>query len=327
MVQTTPAFNPAAYNLPQFRFKHLPSSEVRSAWSGWIRGFERVMKASSITDGTMKKIQLLAMGGLELQNVFDGISGADIESEESANPFTVAKEKLDNHFSPKQHESFERYLFCTMSPETDEPIEKFVERIQQKAGKSTFGKTNLESRQIAVVDKKIQFAPADLHEKLLERERLTLDECIKVVNSHQAVKYQSSKMNGKPTAQISTDVQRMYATSNRRCFGNPERNQRNSPRCTKCGYIQHKAGERCPAINQVCMRCRGIGHFKIVCRSPSRGQMVEKVRIVVIFFSLSALSIFCIFFRNPHQHRIRNGLIRRRRQLTATRVYSRSREM
>ncbi|XP_062715560.1 uncharacterized protein LOC134291612 [Aedes albopictus] len=110
LLQTATAFNPAAYNLPQFRYKHLPSSEVRNAWNGWIRGFERVMKASSITDGSMKKIQMLAMGGLELQNVFDGIPGADEESEESADPFAVARTKLDNHFSPKQHESFERYL-------------------------------------------------------------------------------------------------------------------------------------------------------------------------------------------------------------------------
>ncbi|XP_058827498.1 uncharacterized protein K02A2.6-like [Topomyia yanbarensis] len=140
------------------------------------------MKASSITDGSMKKIQLLAMGGLELQNVFDGIPGADMESEESADPFAAAKAKLDNHFSPKQHESFERYLFWMMSPETEEPIEKFVERVQQKAEKCTFGKSVLESRQIAVVDKIIQFAPGDLREKLLEKENLTLDESSRNTN-------------------------------------------------------------------------------------------------------------------------------------------------
>lgn len=282
VVQTAASFNPAAYNLPQFRFKHLPSSEVRSAWNGWIRGFERVMKASSITDESMKKIQLLAMGGLELQNVFDGIPGADVESEESANPFIVAKAKLDAYFSPKHHESFERYLFWTMSPESDEPIEKFVERVQQKAGKCTFGKTVLESRQIAVVDKIIQYAPGDLREKLLERENLELDECIKVVNSHQAVKYQASKMNGKPAVQTPTDIQRTYASSSRRNFGQPESRpesfDQNSSRCTKCGYIQHKEGVRCPATNQLCMRCRGIGHFKVVCKSFSRGQMVINIK-------------------------------------------------
>lgn len=239
-----------------------------------------MMKASSITDSQMKKIQLLAMGGLELQNVFDGIPGADEDSEESADPFAVAKAKLDNHFSPKQHESFERYLFWAMSPETEEPIEKFVERVQQKAEKCTFGKTVLESRQIAVVDKIIQFAPGDLREKLLEREHLTLDDCIKIVNSHQAVKYQASKMNGKSTVQSPIDVQRMYASSSRTNFRQSGIVGRNSPRCTKCGYNQHKAGERCPAANQMCMRCRGIGHFKVVCRSSSRGQTVSNFRSI-----------------------------------------------
>ncbi|KXJ77560.1 hypothetical protein RP20_CCG007211 [Aedes albopictus] len=271
LLQTATAFNPAAYNLPQFRYKHLPSSEVRNAWNGWIRGFERVMKASSITDGSMKKIQMLAMGGLELQNVFDGIPGADEESEESADPFAVARTKLDNHFSPKQHESFERYLFWMMSPETEEPIKKFVERVQQKAEKCAFGKTSLESRQIAVVDKIIQYAPGDLREKLLEKEHLTLDDCIKVVNSHQAVKYQASKMSEKSGTPLSTNVQKLYANSGRRNFVHSDSFQRNSSRCTKCGYNQHKPGERCPALNQLCVRCRGVGHFKAVCRSTARG--------------------------------------------------------
>ncbi|XP_062542351.1 uncharacterized protein LOC134210318 [Armigeres subalbatus] len=266
-IQAPQAFNPALYNFPQFKFKHLPSSEVRGVWNGWIRGFERVMKASSITDGSMRKIQMLAMGGLELQSVFDSIPGADNESEQSPDPFASAKAKLDNYFAPKQHESFERYLFWAMSPEPEEPIEKFLERIQQKADKCTFGNSNQENRQIAVVDKIIQHAPGDLREKLLEREHLALDECIKVVNSHQAIKYQAAKMNGKSPVPVSTDVQTMYASASRGNFRQAAPFPKKAPRCTRCGYNQHNAGERCPATNQKCVRCHGIGHFKVVCRS------------------------------------------------------------
>lgn len=228
------------------------------------------MRACSIFDGSMKKIQLLAMGGLELQSVFDGIPGADEDSEQSENPYETAKAKLDNHFSPKHHECFERYLFWSMLPEEEEPIEKFLERIQQRAEKCVFGKSDLDSRQIAVVDKIIQQASTDLREKLLERENLTLDECVKVINAHQAVKYQASKMNGK-SCSTTVDVQRMYVGSNRGNFRRPESFKPVGPRCTKCGYSQHRIGENCPAMNQICMRCQRKGHFKSVCRTSTSG--------------------------------------------------------
>lgn len=145
-IQTAAQFNPAAYNLPQFRFKHLPMQEVRNAWSSWIRGFERVMTASGITEPRDKKIQLLAMGGLELQCVFDSIPGADVEGDDVPDSYAVAKEKLSNHFAPKRHDSFERYLFWTMKPQDDEPIEKFVERVQLKSDRCFFGNSIMESR-------------------------------------------------------------------------------------------------------------------------------------------------------------------------------------
>ncbi|XP_058459398.1 uncharacterized protein K02A2.6-like [Malaya genurostris] len=264
VLQTTQTFNPAVYNLPQFRFGHLPTSEVRNAWTGWIRGFERVMTASNIVDCSIKKIQLLAMGGLELQTVFDSIPGGDVEEADNIDPYMVAKSKLDEHFSPKHHESFERYLFWTMVADAEEPIEKFLERIQQKADKCSFGQTPMDSRQIAVMDKIIQAAPEDLRERLLERENLTLNDCVKVVNSYQAVKYQASAMSKRPHQAI-LNVQRLYTKAN---ITKPEFSQ-NKLRCTRCGYSQHNPGERCPAYNQKCLRCGVTGHFKSVCRALS----------------------------------------------------------
>ncbi|XP_062714010.1 uncharacterized protein K02A2.6-like [Aedes albopictus] len=194
-VPLIPVFSPASYNLPQFKFAHLPPSEIRNAWIGWIRWFENVMTATNINDGRTRKAQMLAMGGMELQNVFYGIPGADVDdNNDNRNPYEQAKQKLSEHFSPKQHESFERFQFWSMSPADDEPIEKFLLRVQQKADKCFFGRSEQQCRQIAIMDKVIQNSPEDLKRKLLEKEHLNLDDTTKIINAHQSIKQQASLM-------------------------------------------------------------------------------------------------------------------------------------
>lgn len=130
-------FSPASYNLPHFKYKHLPQTEVRNAWNMWIRWFDNVMAAANVLDEASKKVQLLAMGGMELQCAYYGLPGADEEANEEDDcfPYQSAKAKLTQHFSPKHHDSFERFLFWSMAPQEDEPIEKFASRVQMKAGK------------------------------------------------------------------------------------------------------------------------------------------------------------------------------------------------
>eukprot|EP00118_Oscarella_pearsei_P011484 m.77540 g.77540 ORF g.77540 m.77540 type:complete len:396 (+) comp36043_c0_seq1:575-1762(+) len=46
-------------------------------------------------------------------------------------------------------------------------------------------------------------------------------------------------------------------------------------KCPRCGYSQdHK---RCPAIGKTCLRCKGSGHFKAVCRSKTTEAKVQPV--------------------------------------------------
>lgn len=128
--QNVSLFSPSSYNLPHFKYKHLPPSETRNSWVGWIRWFESIMAAANVTDGASRKMQLLAMGGLELQNAFYGIPGFD-SNIPNLDPYQCAKEKLNQLFSPKHHDSFERFMFWTMTPDEDETIDKFHNKCKQ----------------------------------------------------------------------------------------------------------------------------------------------------------------------------------------------------
>lgn len=258
--QNVSLFSPSSYNLPHFKYKHLPPSEIRNSWVGWIRWFESIMAAANVTDGASRKMQLLAMGGLELQSAFYGIPGFD-DIVPNHDPYQSAKEKLDQLFSPKHHDSFERFMFWTMTPEEDETIDKFALRVQHKAAKCSFGKSESESRNIAVVDKIIQFTPNDLRQKLLEKDILTLDDTLKVVNAYQSVRYQASKMNPKNAISNSTSVNRLYDKPK------PNNTVITNLRCIRCGYKRHYDKDRCPALNKTCLKCKKVGHFQSACRS------------------------------------------------------------
>lgn len=268
IVQSVAFFSPASYNLPQFKFAHLPPSEVRNTWISWIRWFENVMIATNIIDGYSRKAQMLAMGGIELQTVFYAIPGAD-EVEMGSDPYVEAKKKLTEHFSPKHHECFERFQFWTMTPENEEPIEKFLLRVQQKAEKCSFGKSELECRQFAIVDKIIQNAADDLRCKLLEKEKLTLDDCIKLVNAHQSIKYQAAQMKPRPSNVPSNTTQVNRVLLNKP--GIPRYTDSGAPAykeiCHRCGRYKHKE-DPCPAVERICHRCGRRGHFQSMCRTP-----------------------------------------------------------
>lgn len=261
-------FSPASYNLPQFKFSHLPATEVRSAWTSWIRWFENVMLATNISDGHSRKAQMLAMGGIELQSVFYGIPGADVDGSDGSDPYVIAKEKLSAHFAPKQHSSFERFQFWTMTPENDEPIEKFLLRVQQKAEKCSFGQTELECRQTAIVDKIIQNSTDELRRKLLEQENLSLNTCIKIVNAHQSINFQAAQMHSKPKQGI--DVNRLTTHKS----GTPYYKNSGIPafkeRCFRCGRFRHLTSQKCPAADKKCHTCGNFGHFQSMCKMSNK---------------------------------------------------------
>lgn len=266
--QTMSFFSPASYNLPMFKFSHLPATEVRTAWTSWIRWFDNVMLATNILESHSRKAQMLAMGGMELQSVFYGIPGADIDGSDGRDPYIVAKEKLTAHFAPKQHSSFERFQFWTMTQDNDEPIEKFLLRVQQKADKCSFGQTELECRQTAIIDKIIQNAPDDLRRKLLEQEVLTLDTCTKIVNAHQSVSYQAAQMNSKPKP--IADVHRLIAHTQRTPYYKNSGIPAYKEKCSRCGRFRHRTSEKCPAADKKCHGCGNTGHFQSMCKTPGR---------------------------------------------------------
>ncbi|XP_058456797.1 uncharacterized protein LOC131434165 [Malaya genurostris] len=239
-------------SLPPFAYTAISMAERRNKWHTWKRGFEICLRAAKVTEPVEKKDLLLAQGGFELQEIFFNIPGADVneDKEKNIDPYVVAMDKLDHYFAPLRHEAHERYMFWSMKPEPDESLEKFLMRAQVNAGKCNLGKTTVESSNIAVIDKMLQFVPIQLRERLLHETELTLEEVIKQVNAFETTRLASEQISGLGILQ-QTKPQPIE---------NVQHIQINCKFCGKC----HMKG-RCPAWNKTCSNCGKRGHFHTVC--------------------------------------------------------------
>ncbi|KXJ73574.1 hypothetical protein RP20_CCG015562 [Aedes albopictus] len=186
------------WNINPFKFNHLPETQTRKEWIRWKRNFEVIVAASEEKNSTKIKNILLAKGGLELQDLIYSIEGADVieDIEKGIDPYKVAIAKLDDHFAPKQHESFERNEFCKLSPDvnqegTRETLSKFLMRCAEQAKRCNFGRTEVESRELRIIDKVIFYAPTELKERLLQKEKLTMAQLSRIVSSYESIKLQA----------------------------------------------------------------------------------------------------------------------------------------
>lgn len=243
-------------NLPAFSCSGVAMLERRVIWERWKRAFLISCDASTavVKDSATKRSLLLAHGGMELQDIYYNIPGTDVESPDDTDPLKLALKRLDEYFAPQRHDTHERFLFHKMTPEPQEPLEKFLMRTQVQARKCNFGKDATESQNIAVIDKVLQLAPKELREKLLQEAELTLENLIKKVNAFQAARNASEQMM---PSHVSGGEKVNKVTISR-------------DNCSSCGFF-HPASGKCPAAGKTCNRCGKRNHFKSVCKSTGQG--------------------------------------------------------
>lgn len=243
--------------MPEFKCREMKQTSVRDEWTRWIRGAQNILAASEIDDPLKRKQLLLAWGGLQLQDVFYSIPGAD-GYEEDPDVYKTAIDALTKYFSPKHHDTYERHKFWSMKMENGESIDKFLHRVRQQANDCDFGNSVARSREISIIDKVIASAPPQLKERLLAKEELTLETLEKIVSSFQAIKEQSKLMSSCEDKEIFVNkLNDRYGEDTKRSKG-----------CDRCGYTNHDTNDkRCPAMKAKCHKCGVFGHFQSKCKT------------------------------------------------------------
>ena len=98
--------------LPALSIVGKTRAERRETWLKSKRAFEICLAASRARDSSGQKNLLLARGGIELQDVFFDIDGADVDNDPDSeiDCYQVAIDALDKHFDPPRHQAHERGL-------------------------------------------------------------------------------------------------------------------------------------------------------------------------------------------------------------------------
>ena len=88
--------------LPQFDLLSEPSS-LSKHWKNWMKCFQTYVAALDIKEDKQKRVLLLYQAGEATQEIFETL--------ESTGEDKMAKEKLDEYFSPKKNVDYEIFQF------------------------------------------------------------------------------------------------------------------------------------------------------------------------------------------------------------------------
>lgn len=229
------------------------TTSVGIRWQKWKRALEIYFEAAGISEPGKKRATLLHCGGLALQEVFYSLPGANAVATEENDIYTIAVNKLENYFAPKQSKVYERHVFRLLKQEVGEKFEKFLVRLRHQAGKCAF--SNKDEQLIDQITEKC--TSTELRKKILAiGDAITLDEIISEANSLETIERQLIEFN---TKQSSSTQEVNYVTArNNGSYPSPPK------RCSRCGMQGNNTEDnqhKCPAKNAICKKCNFRGHF------------------------------------------------------------------
>lgn len=237
------------------------STSVGIRWERWKRALFIYLEASNIDEHVKKRASLLHFGGLDLQEVFYNIPGANVEPSDGVDVFQIAISKLDSYFSPKQSKVYERHTFRLLKQESDEKFEKFLVRLRKQADKCQFA-----DRDENIIDQVTEkcYLP-ELRKKILQiGDEITLDRVITEANTLEIVNKQLEEFKN-PTKLNGNEEVNKVDGKDKISFYKPK----NIPLgCGRCGNPRHTSHDaKCPARNKECLKCGLKGHFRQFCRT------------------------------------------------------------
>ncbi|XP_055692859.1 uncharacterized protein K02A2.6-like isoform X1 [Lutzomyia longipalpis] len=266
------------YNVPPFKRSLLSPNENRKNWETFKRGFLSVALATAETDKKKLKGMLLAYGGPDLREVFYQIPGADIPGDDDNDPYKIALKKLDEHFAPKRHDSYERQMFWSLMPEPEESLEQVILRAMHQAEKCVFESEKCDAKTSAKIDKIIMLCPEELKQKIMAKPNYDLDVLLQYIHAYQAAKAQAKEMS-KQSSTIGEGSGSNLEKSDLNAVQEKKQKYGGRPKaqaghfntkdeCSRCGRSGHTAKDpNCPAMEKTCAKCNIKGHFARKCRT------------------------------------------------------------
>ena len=250
----------------------IESSKQNQQWVKYKDTLDLFFIASNIQDQKQQHAMLLYLGGQELREIADTLDPGNKST------YKELIEKLDNHFSTKINNTFERSKFRSITPQPNESSRSYITRLRAGVVNCKFDKYSNED---ACVDQFIEKkASPSFRRKLLSQADLTLEKLLELATSREVSDMQASSIEGQSCSNEET-LNKMQIKESKP-YNKPYRvetpfNQNRSQKpndktkCYGCGRSGHFHGSPdCPALGQKCKYCGRVNHFENVCQQKLR---------------------------------------------------------
>jgi hypothetical protein len=207
-----------------------------------------------------KKALLLHTAGMDVQDIFDTIPDADTKN------YAESLAALDEKFAPQMNESYERYVFRSMSQEDSETVDQFITRLRQQAKNCGFQANQVDEN---VRDQVIHGCKSSkLRVKLLEKRELTLKTVADTARAHEAAQKQAREMaEGSKSESVHRLNRHTPSRQGHKHKGTKPTHPNKTSQsdgdkiCFNCGLKTHLARDpTCPAKGKECKACHKNGH-------------------------------------------------------------------
>ena len=265
------------------------TGNIAENWKKFIQRFRLYLEAieKSTASHTTKTAILLTVAGseaLDVYNTFTFATTDHVSEQDTTIKFESVITKFQEHCSPQQNETYQRYIFRSTIKQSLQPIDKFITDIKNKAKSCNF-----EALESSLVRDQIVIGVRDikLKERLLREPNLDLPKTEKLCYAAEAVQRQmknitvGEKNNGSGGVRVDDIHQsksrfaarnQAHASSSARGgkFGKSyQHDYRN------CG-TKHQP-RKCPAYGMKCSKCGKFNHYSSCCYSNQNSKKVDVV--------------------------------------------------
>ncbi|KAG7178214.1 pol Retrovirus-related Pol polyprotein from transposon-like 15 [Homarus americanus] len=169
----------------------LEEADQTQAWTDWIEHAEDAFIAFNITEDAKRLALIRLYGGKKLKEIMKTLRPA-ILTDKKEPTYKTMRIALDEYFSEKTNEVFERHKFRMLAQEVGESTHNYVTRLRTQGAKCNFDNYNLDQ---AIIDQLTEKCTSHkMRRAYLKETDITVQKALQITYTYESTEAQACQM-------------------------------------------------------------------------------------------------------------------------------------